>query len=114
MMRSIAAPMSDSGSSPERPILFAEDVHDRQVGPCRLLTLATPVVDVVSWRGSFKAQPDFAAGDDLLQRLRKVKEFREVDYAAGMTILVMPFTFSIAYGIAAGIISYPIVKAAQG
>ena len=33
---------------------------------------------------------------------------------AGMTILVMPFTFSIAYGIAAGIISYPVVKAARG
>jgi AGZA family xanthine/uracil permease-like MFS transporter len=33
---------------------------------------------------------------------------------AGMTILVMPFTFSIAYGIAAGIISYPIVKLAAG
>jgi AGZA family xanthine/uracil permease-like MFS transporter len=33
---------------------------------------------------------------------------------AGLTILVMPFTFSIAYGIAAGIVSYPIVKAAVG
>jgi AGZA family xanthine/uracil permease-like MFS transporter len=33
---------------------------------------------------------------------------------AGLTILVMPFTFSIAYGIAAGIVSYPIVKAATG
>ena len=33
---------------------------------------------------------------------------------AGMTVLVMPFTFSIAYGIAAGIISYPIVKLAAG
>jgi AGZA family xanthine/uracil permease-like MFS transporter len=33
---------------------------------------------------------------------------------AGLTILVMPFTFSIAYGIAAGIVSYPIVKAAIG
>ena len=33
---------------------------------------------------------------------------------AGMTILIMPFTFSIAYGIAAGIISYPIVKLAAG
>jgi len=32
---------------------------------------------------------------------------------AGLTIIVMPFTFSIAYGIAAGIISYPIVRAAQ-
>jgi AGZA family xanthine/uracil permease-like MFS transporter len=26
----------------------------------------------------------------------------------------MPFTFSIAYGIAAGIVSFPIVKAAMG
>ncbi len=33
---------------------------------------------------------------------------------AGLTILVMPFTFSIAYGIAAGIIAYPLVKAASG
>ena len=33
---------------------------------------------------------------------------------AGMTILVMPFTYSIAYGIAAGIISYPVVKVATG
>ena len=33
---------------------------------------------------------------------------------AGLTVFVMPFTFSIAYGLAAGIISYPIVKSAQG
>jgi AGZA family xanthine/uracil permease-like MFS transporter len=33
---------------------------------------------------------------------------------AGMTILIMPLTFSIAYGIAAGIVSYPIVKTAYG
>jgi len=33
---------------------------------------------------------------------------------AALTIFVMPFTFSIAYGIAAGITSYPVVKAAQG
>ncbi|WP_227352982.1 NCS2 family permease [Haladaptatus salinisoli] len=33
---------------------------------------------------------------------------------AGLTILIMPFTFSIAYGIAAGIISYPIMKLAAG
>ncbi|ADQ68377.1 permease [Halogeometricum borinquense DSM 11551] len=33
---------------------------------------------------------------------------------AGMTILVMPFTYSIAYGIAAGIVSYPLVKTAGG
>jgi len=33
---------------------------------------------------------------------------------AGMTILVMPFTYSIAYGIAAGIVSYPLIKLAAG
>ena len=33
---------------------------------------------------------------------------------AGMTILVMPSTYSIAYGIAAGIVSYPLVKLAAG
>ena len=33
---------------------------------------------------------------------------------AGLTVLVMPFTFSIAYGIAAGIIAYPLVKLAAG
>jgi len=33
---------------------------------------------------------------------------------AGLTILVMPFTYSIAYGIAAGIVVYPVVKLAAG
>ncbi|MFB6094183.1 MAG: NCS2 family permease [Halanaeroarchaeum sp.] len=33
---------------------------------------------------------------------------------AGLTIIVMPFTYSIAYGIAAGIVSYPLVKTAVG
>ena len=33
---------------------------------------------------------------------------------AGMTILVMPFTFNIGYGIAAGILTYPVVKVAVG
>lgn len=33
---------------------------------------------------------------------------------AALTLLVMPFTFSIAYGIAAGIIAYPVVKGAAG
>jgi AGZA family xanthine/uracil permease-like MFS transporter len=33
---------------------------------------------------------------------------------AGMTIVLMPLTFSIAIGIAAGIISYPVVKSAVG
>ncbi len=33
---------------------------------------------------------------------------------AGLTILIMPLTFSIAYGIAAGIIAYPLVKLGEG
>ncbi|SFL25046.1 putative MFS transporter, AGZA family, xanthine/uracil permease [Halogranum rubrum] len=33
---------------------------------------------------------------------------------AGLTILVMPFTYSIAYGIAAGIVAFPLVKVAAG
>ncbi|WP_435127466.1 NCS2 family permease [Halobaculum sp. D14] len=33
---------------------------------------------------------------------------------AGITVIAMPFTYSIAYGIAAGIISFPVVKAATG
>ncbi len=50
--------------------------------------------------------------------LRNVTEIQWDDFShavpAGLTIMVMPFAYSIAYGIAAGIISYPIVKAAQG
>ncbi|MDZ7700626.1 MAG: NCS2 family permease [Halobacteriales archaeon] len=43
-------------------------------------------------------------------------EWDKAEYAlpAGMTILIMPLTFSIAWGIAAGIITYPIVMAAKG
>jgi AGZA family xanthine/uracil permease-like MFS transporter len=33
---------------------------------------------------------------------------------AGMTVFVMPFTYNIGYGIAAGIVSYPVVKVAVG
>jgi AGZA family xanthine/uracil permease-like MFS transporter len=33
---------------------------------------------------------------------------------AGLTILVMPLTYSIAYGIAAGIVAYPLMKTATG
>lgn len=33
---------------------------------------------------------------------------------AGLTVFMMPFTYNIGYGIAAGIISYPIVKTAVG
>jgi AGZA family xanthine/uracil permease-like MFS transporter len=50
--------------------------------------------------------------------LRNVVEIAWADVTdavpAGLTILVMPFTYSIAFGIAAGIISYPVVKIAAG
>ncbi len=50
--------------------------------------------------------------------LRNVTDIKwdQAEYAlpAGMTILIMPLTFSIAWGIAAGIITYPIVMAGKG
>jgi len=50
--------------------------------------------------------------------LRNVGEilWDDLTYAvpAGMTILVMPFTYNIGYGIAAGIIAYPLVKVGAG
>ena len=50
--------------------------------------------------------------------LRNVVDIQWNNFAhavpAGLTIMVMPFTYSIAYGIAAGIVSYPVVKTAQG
>ncbi len=48
---------------------YADRVHDRPVGPCRLLTLQMPVDGFVSWRGSFRTHPDLGAHDDLVQRL---------------------------------------------
>jgi AGZA family xanthine/uracil permease-like MFS transporter len=43
-------------------------------------------------------------------------EWNDITHAipAGLTILVMPFTYSIAYGIAAGIVAFPLVKVAAG
>ncbi|WP_299269162.1 NCS2 family permease [Halorientalis sp.] len=50
--------------------------------------------------------------------MRNVTDIQWNDFShsvpAGLTIMVMPLTYSIAYGIAAGIVSYPIVKTAQG
>lgn len=48
---------------------LASQIHDRAAGPGRLLTLRTSVDGVVSWRGSFIANPDPANGDDLRQKL---------------------------------------------
>jgi len=57
-----------SSSASSRPNL-ASRIHDREAGPGRLLTLQASVDNIVSWRGSFLAYPDLAAGDDLLQQL---------------------------------------------
>lgn len=48
---------------------FADRVSERRVGPCRLLTLRTPVESVVTWRGSFKSYPGFENDEDLLQNV---------------------------------------------
>lgn len=48
---------------------LASRIHDRDAGPGRLLTLTTPVEDVVSWRGSFVANPEPSIGDNLRQEL---------------------------------------------
>jgi len=50
--------------------------------------------------------------------LRNVTEIEWDDFAhatsGALTIIVMPLTYSIAYGIAAGIVSFPLLKTAQG
>ena len=44
-------------------------VEDRVAGPCRLLMLPVGAPSVVSWTGSFRANPDVAGGDKLVQAL---------------------------------------------
>jgi len=62
--------MADSSMSPPSASpQLASQIHDRTAGPGRLLTLRTSVDDVVSFRGSFVTNPDFAAGDALRQQL---------------------------------------------
>lgn len=65
----MSAPFAVSASNGEATPTLAPRIQDRSVGPARLLTLKTEVEDVVSWRGSFLAYPDLAAGDDILQKL---------------------------------------------
>lgn len=59
---------ADSSASNPTPSL-APRIRDREAGPGRLLTLQTSVDNIVSWRGSFLAYPDLAAGDHQLQDL---------------------------------------------
>jgi AGZA family xanthine/uracil permease-like MFS transporter len=53
-----------------------------------------------------------------LLMLRNVVDIRWNDLThavpAGLTIIIMPLTYSVAYGIAAGIVTYPLMKAARG
>ena len=48
---------------------LAERVVDRIVDSCRVISLDTPIDDVVSWEGSFKTYPDLASGQSLVQTL---------------------------------------------
>jgi predicted Zn-dependent peptidase len=65
MTTSAFASSAAEGASPA----LAPRIEDRTAGPGRLLTLQTPVDGIVSWRGSFLAYPDLAAGHDPLQEL---------------------------------------------
>lgn len=59
--------MRESDTAAETGTTISSRVHERNVGPCRLITLQTPVEDVVSFRGSFLATPDFLRGEELIQ-----------------------------------------------
>jgi zinc protease len=61
--------MAQDVAALEASASLSERVEERQVGSCRLLTLHSPVEDVVSFRGSFFAQPDFGSGEELVQDL---------------------------------------------
>ena len=61
--------MADSSSPDRSSPALAPQIQDRTAGPGRLLTLRTSVTDVVSFRGSFVANPDLAGGDALRQQL---------------------------------------------
>ncbi len=65
MSTSSFASSVENGTTPD----LASRIQDRSAGPGRLLTLQTPVEEVVSWRGSFLAYPDLAAGHGPVQDL---------------------------------------------
>ena len=48
---------------------FEDRIKEVRIGSCRLLMLKSEVENVVSWQGSFITNPDFAAGEELLQSL---------------------------------------------
>lgn len=57
--------LTDGSSLPA----FSERVAEHQIGPCRVLMLPTPVRSMVSWKASFRANPDFSLEEDLIQGL---------------------------------------------
>lgn len=84
------------------------------VGICFLLALlAVPLVSAIPAYASYIAL--VVVGVIMLQGVIDI-DWQDPAWAiaGGLTILVMPLTNSIANGIAAGIITYPIIKAAVG
>lgn len=57
--------LTDGSSLPA----LSERVMEHQIGPCRVLMLPTPVRSMVTWKASFRANPDFSTEEDLLQGL---------------------------------------------
>jgi AGZA family xanthine/uracil permease-like MFS transporter len=74
---------------------------------------ATPLVEVVPFEA---ATPALVVVGFLL--MAQVRDIPWDDYGvaipAFLTIVLMPFTFSITNGIGAGVISYAVIKVAQG
>ena len=84
------------------------------VGLCFLLALAfVPIISAIPAYASYLAL--VVVGIIMLQGVADI-DWQDPAWAiaGGLTITVMPLTASIANGLAAGIMSYPLVKAAMG
>jgi AGZA family xanthine/uracil permease-like MFS transporter len=88
-------------------------------GACLLLALlATPLVRLVGQEAAVDGNP-ITAPALILVGLLMVKVVRQIDWddlteaaPAFCTLLLMPLTFNISHGLAAGVIVYPVVKLA--
>ncbi|MDQ2049355.1 NCS2 family permease [Natronolimnohabitans sp. A-GB9] len=84
------------------------------VGGCFLLSLAfIPLITAIPTYASYLAL--VVVGIIMLQGVADI-DWQDPAWgiAGGLTITIMPLTMSIANGLAAGIISYPLIKAAMG
>jgi len=81
-----------------------------------LFLLALAVVPLLSAIPSFAPYVAFLVVAIFMLRTITDIDWTRTDHAVpgGLTILAMPLTTSIAAGIAAGLVSYPVVKAARG